>query len=799
MRFALVAAAWLIAKSPLAPPPLAAALAAAAVLVLPGALIERLLFGSIRPYGWFAAPARWLTWSVALTALIGIGASATEGQIGEVLLALGVASLALSLVPSREPPPGDATATDAGEVAARGGLLLLTALLTFLAASAANVARDRMWYLAFLTRLAEGGVIDWAEPFLGTGNLAARFAYNGWLLSMAAWSGLGGVPTALVFERLAPPLLCIAVASAAWHFAARAVPRVPGLAALATVASLVATHYPFFSPDRYPFFTRIAEDKTVALLVFVPVTMAAVLEAARTERRIPAAAAWVTLALGVVAAGFGHGLVALLVCISLAAMTLFSAFSPEISFRRVVAAAVVTAILVAVPGRMALIARDRIVDTDDPAAAWNEDETHPVVRAHLRMGRTLELSRGGPIVDPALISDPLLLAGALGTVRALALRASAGGALIAAMTVPFFALAFMPYLAPLFARTVLPWMAYRALWMIPFGALAALLVAVELPRRVAIPLRAGFAALLVFHALAALPERREAPAVVSPGFAGNFSNGSDNERMLALIAALPNDARIAAAPGFAELVPALAGRTVLSFSDRGTVVFAGSRTAAAERLRATALIVGLAPGSPHLRRSVAASNGVTHAVLHDRHCGRFGSEVGRSGSLALCEVRPDPDQRHRSLRRPGPSGARDPDPASARATLENGWSCSPSAPVEQDAAGAKIWRWHRMARWTARPVAVRCRADFAAPVRSAALRIAADLPRAREAVVYRVTMHTASGLRTVVAGYVMLEGSNAVEIPLETADVNVVRLRLAPANLPYLNLRELTLRERDGV
>ena len=39
------------------------------------------------------------------------------------------------------------------------------------------------------------------------GNVAARFANNGWLVALAAWTRLADLAASLVFERLAPPLL----------------------------------------------------------------------------------------------------------------------------------------------------------------------------------------------------------------------------------------------------------------------------------------------------------------------------------------------------------------------------------------------------------------------------------------------------------------------------------------------------------------------------------------------------------------------------------------------------------------
>ena len=796
-----IAAAWAAAGSSVFPLAISAVLGALCVVALPGLCVERLLYGTSLPFGAGAAPARWLTLSTAAIAIVGLAVSSGGGNIHHLLAVLAAASVILAALPVRSAGVAESSRAslagapvDAGERIARAILIAVVVIAVMLAAAAPNVARDRMWYLAFVTRLAGGNPLDWTEPFLGTGNIAARFAYNGWLLALAAWSALTGATSSIVFERLAPPLLTVATASAAWHFASRTVPGAPALAALATIVAALATRYPFFSPDRYPFFARIAEDKSVALLVFAPVALVAIAEVVVAERDNRAWNAWISLILALVAVAFGHGLVMLLLGITIASMVVLARNAGELSLRRTAIALLVATAVAVLPGRMAMLARERIVDADEPSDAWTGDATHPVVRAHLRLERTRELPLGGPIVEPRLVAHPLLLAGIGGIVFAWMRRRSIGGALLTASSVPFLALAFMPFVAPAFGRVVLPWMAYRALWMIPFGCLLALPLAGLRAGSTGTAIRSMVAVVLFALVLATMPWDRSSarPDVVSP------AADPDTRAVLARIAALPADSRIAAAPGFAELIPALAGRAVLAFADRGTFVFAGSRDAAESRLRASAAIVGLAPGSPWLRRVEAVHHGVTHVVLQDRRCGHFGREVFRSGSLALCATAhraPDATIARLGLEPYQPASAAGP----TRATLGAGLACSPTPEREASLDGEILHRWEREGRWTARPVTIRCRAKLNPPAQSLSLVIVGDLPHAREVLVFRAVTRTREGETRRHHGAVTLENGKPATIALPGRNLDAVRLRLAPAYLPYSRLRELALREQRSV
>jgi hypothetical protein len=798
-----IAAAWAAAGSAMLPPFLSDALGAICVLALPGLCIERVLSGTPAPDGAAAAPARWLTFSVALIALSGLAVSAVGGHIGELLLSLAAVSVFSAAIPARAFRSPDASerhasraTSDPGDRMACAALIAVVVVATLLAAAAANVARDRMWYLAFVNRLGSGAPIDWSEPFLGTGAIAPRFAYNGWLLALSAWSALTGATPSLVFERLAPPLLTAAVASAAWYFARRMVPAAPGLAALASMATMLATRFPFFSPDRYPFFARIVEDKSAALLVFAPVALGALVDAVDEKPR-RSAGRWGALVLCLAAVAFGHALVMLLVGVTISFLFVVIRPTGGVRARRLIAALAVAGVMAVVPGRMAMLARSNIVDSENPSQAWSEDATHPVVRAHLRLERSRDLPLGGPIVEPRLLAHPFLLAGLAGIVVAWRRRHETGAALLAASSIPFLAFAFVPFVAPLFGKLVLPWMAYRALWPIPFGGLAALLIT-SIPRGMTSGLLRAAAVALFTFTLALLPWNRSSarPDAVSP------LRNRDAREVLARIATLPADSRIAAAPGFAELVPALAGRAVVAVSDRGTFVFAGSSAAAVTRLRAAATLVGLAPGSPRFRLAAARRGGATHFVLHGHGCGIVGREVFRSGSLRLCEVRGAGDQERRAS--VPPTDARvapvRESTHTMRAALGAGITCMPPPQDERSSKHPAVRGWKRASRWTAKPVTIRCRAKVEpSAADELTLSLAAHLPRARETIILRAVMRTADGRKIVRHAEIPLDGRHASAISLPGTDVRSLQLQLAPAYLPYLNLRELALWERRHV
>ena len=788
LRIALLAAVWGLALSARwTGPATASVFAFAAVALLPGALLDGLRGGRSAART-FEIPARALALSTGLATVAGAIAVLAGYSILFVPASLFLVSLAFSLTATQAAaPPGPAPhPRDDVHRSLLALLALVTVAATVAAAADANIARDRMWYLAYLTALAADGPLDWAEPFFGSGTVVPRFAYNGWLLVLAACQRVACGDVRILFERIVPALLVPVTASAALvmgrvFFSNR---RAAALAALASMTVLAYTRYPYFSPEHYPFVTRLVEDKSVALLVFLPVALAAVRTLARNSVAGNRAGP-LTVGVALVACASTHALVyafLLIALCSLAAFEFLRRSDAYASGRPVLAAILVTMIAVG-PAWLGLSARSTIVGTPDPHVLLETNPEHPVVRSHLRMNRLTRLPVGGPVVDPLLLFDPVLLVCLCGAFTLLRRRPGRDGALLGAMTVPFLALAFLPWISPAFGRAVVPWMAYRALWTIPFGGLFAALVfsrkQSDEPRVVV-----AVAASLVAVAAISLPwERVYDPKDRSPD--------AGIEAVIESIARLAPTTRVAAAPGFAELVPALAGRPVLAFSDRGTTVFARSKRDAERRMQANAAIVGLAPGSPRLRRRLLGYYGITHTVHGGHVCPDDSVRIARGGALVLCAERPGTPGRPAMRRSTAVAPAHTKGFVLAR--IGDGILCKPAPMRAQHPDAPGRYRWKRTARWSASPVAIGCRARFSESVRATRLRLELNLPRAEEALVYRISVATGEGKRLHRQGVIEFRDNPNGEIALPPVDVKKIRMRILPAYLPYLNLRGLAL------
>jgi hypothetical protein len=778
----LLAAVWGLAVSARwTGPAIASVFAFGAIALLPGALVVGLRSG--RSASPFEIPARALTISTGIATVAGAVALAAGFSIVFVAASLFAVSLAFALAPAGPARAGESELDEEDGVlrSLLALLALVAAAATLTAAADANIARDRMWYLAYVTDLSADGPLDWAEPFFGSGKVLPRFAHNGWLLVLASWQRVTGIEARFLFERIAPVLLVPVTASAALVLgrACFANRRAAALAALASMVVLTYTRYPYFSPEHYPFMTRLVEDKSVALLVFLPVAIAAARDLARNGSGA------LTFGVALVACAFTHALVYALLLIALCTLAAFEFLRRSVAYengRPVLAAALVISIA-AGPAWLGLSARSTIVGSPDPHALLESDPEHPVVRSHLRMDRLVDTPAGGPVVDPALLFDPVLLICLCGALALLGRRPGRDGALLGAMTFPFLALAFLPWVSPAFGRAVVPWMAYRALWTIPFGCLFAALVfsrrQSEEPR-VVTAVAAGLAAIVVIS----LPwERIFDPKGRAPD--------AGTERVIETISRLSPTTRVAAAPGFAELIPALAGRRILAFSDRGTTVFAESKRDAERRMQANTAIVGLAPGSPRLRRRLVEYYGVTHTVRHTRGCPTGSVQIARGAGASLCA------ERAGTAARPAMRRSTAVAPASAEgfvfARIDDGVVCTPAPTraTRPDVPGR--FRWKRSARWSARPVAINCRARFSESVRIARLRLELNLPRAEEALVYRISVKSSEGKRLRRQGVIEFLDNPNGEIALPPVEATRVRMRILPAYLPYLNLRGLAL------
>jgi hypothetical protein len=513
-----------------------------------------------------------------------------------------------------------------GPTEARAGTLVVTlvVLLAILIAGAAwaltpTGSVDRWWYLAYIRSYMQSPVVSLAEPFLGSGHSPPRFAFNSWLMMMAVWADRAAVSPIWLYERASAPGL-VPVAFSALILLARSVfgpGRLPWLAALA--GGLLWT-----GGSLFPVVTRLPEDKLFAVMIVLPVVTAAfVSRLAGGWRR------WlIVLALASAVLATTHALIYAIALVTLLPFALLMVWS-ERSKRSVAGLALAVIMAGAIyPAWTGLAAHSQL--ENDGASLANRD--HPVVRVHWSRGRLVEFADGTYMVKPRLLLHPLMILALVSLPLVWRRRPTERMFLLPATLVPL-AIAFIPPLAVLAGRFIFPWMVYRLLWAIPFTLLLAL--AIDWVGGMTRSNR--WIAVLVIVSLA-MPWSVKA-------IGGRFSPERDDLALpgpgafratMKRVAALPVDAVVAAAPEISERIPAVAGKRVLALSDRGTIVFSGSRSEGENRLRARASIlagtwtpVGGVPQPTHVlfEPGTAAS----------RYCGR---QIYKIAGFELCSFSP---------------------------------------------------------------------------------------------------------------------------------------------------------------
>lgn len=482
---------------------------------------------------------------------------------------------------------------------------------------------DRWWYLAYIRDYVNSGSIDGAEPFLGSGNVLPRFAWNAWILSFALWAKISSADPTALYERYSVLLLAPVAVSAA-IFMGRAVFDTWRLALITGLCSVLL----WTSGSLLPALTRLPEDKLLATLILVPILIGSIVRAAVSGRNgwnvlhrrnwIPVAAAASLATATVHPFAYGLGLAMLLPFVVLFGITRQT--------HRGVAVALVVILLAsgAVSYAIGSAARDAVVASGASMASPD----HPVVRVHMSQDRLVDVGFG-KIVSPKLLFHPLILLGFLGLLP-LVRRSFKERYLITPVT--FFALS-VAFLAPLtaFAGTVVtPWMVYRILWAIPFALLLAVFIdeAGRLTR-----LRPSF--VVAALALATFPWLRDAIAAHERPERQILSSpqGGEISELVTAIGGLSGETVIVAAPRLSERLPALTGKHVLASSDRGTIVFSGDRELGEKRLQArTAALIGL-------WRPVEGVPDPTHIVFApgtpaERYCEEA---IFESDAYRLCE------------------------------------------------------------------------------------------------------------------------------------------------------------------
>ena len=771
-----------------------------AVLILPGLLITRV--GGIKRLTGAAAVegiTRAFAVSIGLFGMLGLVADLAGRPLADVIgvaLALGTAVAflpeglgrpaldSLSLETSGDRLPLHAPRWPAWTKVA---IAITVVVVVAMAAGGENIARDRMWYMAYISRISVDPIVNWREPFFGLSRWPFRFVDNAWIFCLGIWKTLGHLPGIFFFERILPVLLAPLVIFA-WLGLARSVFVSPGRAVgglLATLAILTATRFPFFSPTEYSMFNRVSEDKFVAYLILFPVCLSILIDYLRSRQRAGFFAP-VAIALALTGLALSHALVYLTFLICAVGVTGLLILRGDVlrPWRVVVSAAV--AALAALPaGWIGMRAAAQTVKTIDPLVLYRQFPAHPVVRSHLRMERLLDFQPGGPIVAPHLLADPLLLAALAGLVLAFAYRRELWGAFVLVTALPALLISFTPFLAPAFGRVVLPWMIYRELWGIPFGFMLASVFMTGWARPGA---RVALGCLLAMLSIGHVDWARFKPTNWSR-LNSELALDSDTRELLDHIAQLPSWSVVMTGAGLSELIPAYTGRHVAAISDRGTVVFVGFRQEAEARLRSRAAVMGLRGGNLNFRSQHAANLDVTHTVWEKKSCDRKAAEIFRNATYTLCAER---SPRTRVCHMPRTTAV-----AQARAggspiaTIGHGLVCTPPP---HTTAKDETRTWRRLSRWSAQQITIDCRASFPQPLDGGYVRIELKIPHADESLVYRIRMKTIAGRLRRRHGAIDFRGNPYGEIRLPADGVRKLSLRLTPAFLPYLHIKDLEIR-----
>lgn len=537
--------------------------------------------------------------------------------------------------------------------------LLLPALLRY---GGGNV--DDWWDLAFVRSWIEHGRFSFDEPFLGSGRAHPRFLWSAWL-TLQAIVGAGRADE--LWRIQAGPLagvVCVAVVSAFAAFAR----ALFGRGDARTIATIAVVPAWLWASEEIPFFARAYQDKLVAAFAMAPLLLALVVELVREPARGRRRPRMTALALVAAATVSVHSLIY--------TMTVFAALLVVASVHGRRTAAWLRSRgglgLIAALGVPALYPLGQAVWL---AAAFGAEGIslaqvdNPVVRAHLALGRILGAGAGWDgrvpetvervsalwIVHPGAVFAPIAVLALPGLALAWATRRRAESRIALALTLVPALLLFVPGLAALAGRLWVPWMLYRLGWLVPVAALIgaaigegmraspAVAVASREPMRFGARVRAaglartgalvlGAAAVGVAYREGADRLRRD--MAEHPGPASRAPRGNSLAVFRFLAQQSQREGTVLAPPGFSELTPALAGKSVVAFTERGTLVFALDERNAYQRLRDRAQFFS-ATATPAQRDAIAARYDARWAVLprrlvaagsEERWIRRFGAE-----------------------------------------------------------------------------------------------------------------------------------------------------------------------------
>ncbi len=561
-------------------------------------------------------------------------------DISAARFTLGTAYALLGALAVMRPRPRETTGREGLWLAGQWGasLFALALLLPAVVAYAGGTVDD-WWDLAFVGAYAGEGVLGFAEPMLDSGRVHPRFLWNVWLVLQALVVHFSGVEGWSVQSVLLAPATCILSVSALAFFAASLFPeRRPEL-----IATIAVMPFWLYGTEAFPYFTRLHQDKFVAACVFLPLLLGC---GVRYLRRAPELGPAILASVATTAACV-HGLIYCIDVLGLALCALAmwkcaDGRNTEADTRRVAIALAAVGLPLLYPLAQGLLLRPMLAAQGIALAAAD----NPVVRAHLALDRLLWPESWAYVVSPDAVFGSIALLAALGVPLAVVRRREQAAAVVLALTVVPCALVFVPGVTAIVGALWVPWMLYRIAWLVPVPALLALvlgrLLAIERSRLRNLALAVAGVVMLA----SSVPQARDRVRrhMMPRPFPRETAPRGHTLEAYRFLATTEDRGPVLAPPVFAGLVPALSGRPVVAFSERGTLVFAGEEREAYRRLRDSAtFFAALSENETRLR--IARDYRVAHAVFRKRYM-PAGSEptwLARFSAEGLLQVVADSD------------------------------------------------------------------------------------------------------------------------------------------------------------
>jgi hypothetical protein len=492
-------------------------------------------------------------------------------------------------------------------------------LLVPVTARHAGANIDDWWDLSFVSGWLADGRFGFSQMALTAdpdthGSIAhPRFLWNVWLMLQATVSYVTKEP-AWRIQGGALASLCAVLVVSAQAALARALFRDRASAgALAATTTLAAVAW-IWGTEALPLFVRGYQDKLVAAFVLGPVLLACFVDAVRR----PSRAASLAVAAAAAATVSVHSLVytmALFACV-----LAFAADGGRAGLARLREHARTIAAL-AVPALYPLAQALWLAGTFGDQGVSLASRDNPVVRAHLTLNRLIGDVGPAWIVHPGAVFGGVALAGILACAIAWRRRRTDAAArvLLATTLVPC-ALMFVPGLAALAGKLWVPWMLYRFGWVVPAAPLLAYALVVlrdGARERGTRPLGAiALASFVVVLSMGTAADRLSRGMNEHPGQPRGEPWGGAAV-VYDYLASVKGRAPVLAMANFSELVPAITGKPVVAFPERGTLVFSGDEALAYRRLRDRAEFFA-ASTSPARRDEIALRYNARWAVLPRR-------------------------------------------------------------------------------------------------------------------------------------------------------------------------------------